>query len=52
MYGHHQFDGHCGVPFVWFGQTPIRMAAQAQIPAVLLRLLECHLISIIALLPH
>jgi hypothetical protein len=52
MYGHHQFDGHCGVQFVGFGQTPISMAAQPQIPAVPLRMLECHLISIIALLPH
>jgi hypothetical protein len=52
MYGHHQFDDHCGVPFVGSGQTPIRMAAKAQIPAVLLRLLERHLIAIIALLPH
>src|SRR5208337_4153361 len=52
MSAHHQFDDHCGVSFVRFGQTPISIAAHSERLAVLLRLLECDLLSIIALLPH
>ena len=48
----HQFDDHCGVSFVRVGQTPISITSQPESLAVLLRFLECDLLSIIALLPH